>query len=308
MYLVIIVQFFLWGMIDNMMPKELTLSNEFLQVQVLLDWYYKGSRYDWGGTIGQVTVNGHTFLSKEQNADGSTGLGGIGLTNVWEWTDTSIYDRTAMADYFPLPGVGLLKKVDTSPFLFTKTYQVEPYKRQISVEQDSVTIRTLPYFCQNTAMETVKSYHLEKNKLVVSFHITNTGSEEIHATEFCHNFFQFDGHPIDGTYCLRFPYSIQPELRRGELVISRDRYRLGAFDAPTNSTAFWIKGWQGLQHHWMELSNETLGMSVLIEDLFPVCRFYSWNNPWAFCPETFAPIDLAPGEETSYSRVYHFSA
>lgn len=149
-----------------MMPKELTLSNEFLQVQVLLDWYYKGSRYDWGGTIGQVTVNGHTFLSKEQNADGSTGLGGVGLTNVWEWTDTSIYDRTAMADYFPLPGVGLLKKVDTSPFLFTKTYQVEPYKRQISVEQDSVTIRTLPYFCQNTAMETVKSYHLEKNSQV----------------------------------------------------------------------------------------------------------------------------------------------
>ena len=288
--------------------KEMTLSNKSMQVQVLLDWDYKGSRYDWGGTVGQVTVNDHTFLSKEQNSDGTTGLGGVGLTNVWEWKDTSIYDRTSMADYFPLPGVGLLKKADTSPFLFTKAYQVEPYHRQISITENSVMIRTLPYFCQNVAMETVKSYRIEENKLIVSFHITNTGAEEIHATEFCHNFFQFDNHTIDETYCLRFPYSICPELRRGELILSRDRYRLGAFDSPTNSTAFWINGWEGLQSHWMELSNSELSMSVLIEDNFPVCRFYSWNNPWAFCPETFAPIDLAPGETTSYSRVYHFYA
>lgn len=29
--------------------KEITLSNKSMQVQVLLDWDYKGSRYDWGG-------------------------------------------------------------------------------------------------------------------------------------------------------------------------------------------------------------------------------------------------------------------
>ena len=59
--------------------KEITLSNKSMQVQVLLDWDYKGSRYDWGGTVGQVTVNDHTFLSKEQNSDGTTGLGGISV-------------------------------------------------------------------------------------------------------------------------------------------------------------------------------------------------------------------------------------
>ncbi len=288
--------------------KQISLSNKYMQVQVLLDWNYMGSRYDCGGIIGQVTVKNHTFLSKEQTSDGTTGLGGVGLTNVWEWKDSSIYDKTSIADYFPLPGVGLLKKVDTSPFLFTKTYQVEPYHRQISFTENSVTIRTLPYFCQNIAMEIVKSYRIEDNKLIVSFNIVNTGPTSIHATEFCHNFFQFDSHPIDETYCLRFPYTIRPELRRGELIISRDHYRLSSFDSATNSTAFWITGWQGLKSHWMELSNSELAMSVLIEDNFPVCRFYSWNNPWAFCPETFAPIDLEPGESTSYSRVYHFFA
>lgn len=59
-----------------MMPKELTLSNEFLQVQVLLDWYYKGSRYDWGGTIGQVTVNGIPFCQKNRMPMEAQDLGG----------------------------------------------------------------------------------------------------------------------------------------------------------------------------------------------------------------------------------------
>ena len=64
--------------------KQISLSNKYMQVQVLLDWNYMGSRYDCGGIIGQVTVKNHTFLSKEQTSDGTTGLGGVGLTNVWE--------------------------------------------------------------------------------------------------------------------------------------------------------------------------------------------------------------------------------
>lgn len=291
------------------MAKKCTvLKNEYLQADILLDWDYRRSRYDWGGTVGQVTMKGHTFLSEERNTSGGVGLGGVGLTNVWEWQDTHLYDQTSIADFFPLPGVGLLKRTDTNPFLFTKDYPVEPFRRIEEVTEDRVSIRTLPHLCQGIAMDMEKTYHLEGKTLVVTFRVKNVGPEEIHATEFCHNFFRFDDRQIDSSYQLFFPYSIQPELRRGELIMTRDAYRLGAFDGPTESSAFWIRGWQGLSSHWMRLENQELGMSVLMEDDVPICRFYSWNNFNAFCPEVFAPIDLKPGEEVTYTRKYTFDA
>ena len=82
--------------------------------------------------------------------------------------------------------------------------------------------------------------------------------------------------------------------------------RLGEFAGPTESSAFWIRGWEGLKSHWMKLENAAKGMSVLIEDGVPVCNFYSWNNFNAFCPEVFAPIDLESGESVSYRRSYTF--
>ena len=133
------------------MAQSVILKNEHLQAEILLDWDYRRSRYDWGGTVGQVTMNGHTFLSEERNTAGGVGLGGVGLTNVWEWQDTHLYDQTSIADFFPLPGVGLLKRTDTNPFLFTKDYPVEPYQRIVSTEENKVSIRTLPHLCQGIA-------------------------------------------------------------------------------------------------------------------------------------------------------------
>lgn len=155
-------------------------------------------------------------------------------------------------------------------------------------------------------MDMEKLYTLEGSTLHMDITVKNVGPRAIHATEFSHNFFNFDGGVINSDYRLSFPYTIEPKLRRGELIIERDAYRLGEFDGPTESSAFWIRGWEGLKSHWMKLENAAKGMSVLIEDGVPVCNFYSWNNFNAFCPEVFAPIDLESGESVSYRRSYTF--
>ena len=284
------------------------LETDAIKAEILTDWGYDRSRYDRSGTVGQVTMNGHTFISKELQPSGNTGLGGVGLTNVFEWKDTSLYEQASIADDFPLPGVGLLRKTDTSPFLFTRDYPVTPFEHITEADSTHVSIRTLPHMCLGTAMDITKTYTVEGNSLLVSFKIRNTGRNDVHATEFCHNFIKFDGKDIDSSYKVSFPYSITAKVRRGELIMERDAYRPGKFDGPTASSAFWIYGWEGMQSHWMKISNDALGMSVLIEDDFPVCNFYSWNNPNAICPEVFAPIDLAPGKSVEYTRRYTFSA
>ena len=289
------------------MEKSVIIDNGSIRANILLPgWGYDRSRYDWGGMVEQVWHKGHTFLSKELNSSGGVGLGGVGLVNVFEWRDTALYDSASVADYFPLPGVGLLKKTDTSPFLFTKDYPTVPFEHAVETGEDFVKIRTLPHLCCGVAMDMEKLYTLEGSTLHMDITVRNVGPKAIHATEFSHNFFNFDGGVINSDYRLSFPYTIEPKLRRGELIIERDAYRLGEFDGPTESSAFWIRGWEGLKSHWMKLENAAKGMSVLIEDDVPVCNFYSWNNFNAFCPEVFAPIDLESGESVSYRRSYTF--
>ena len=74
----------------------------------------------------------------------------------------------------------------------------------------------------------------------------------------------------------------------------RDAYRVAAFDQATASTAFWVHGYEGMKTHWMKLTRDDSPLSVLVEDLFPVVNFYSWNNKDAFCPETFCGIANQP--------------
>ena len=256
------------------------LHNNALTVEISdIGSDYRGSRYDWSGIVKQVTLYGKsTFLSREIASDGGCGLGGIGLCSVFEWADTSIYDSTAFADSFPMIGVGLLKKSDTLPFQFTKAYEVTPFEREVLCQNDTeAAFHTLPHFCNGIAVDQRKTVSLQ-------------GA---------------DG--VDRGYRLQFPYSIAPTLRRGSRLIERDAYRVAAFDQATASTAFWVHGYEGMKTHWMKLTRDDSPLSVLVEDLFPVVNFYSWNNKDAFCPETFCGIALKPGESTTYSRRYTFS-
>jgi len=106
---------------------------------------------------------------------------------------------------------------------------------------------------------------------------------------------------------LTLPFSVQPRFRRGELAVGCQTLRPYAFDGPTDSTAAFVDGWQGLRSHTMRLENRETGTTVIVKDDFPPCHFYFWSNPSAFCPEVFCKIDLEPGETIEYTRAYTFA-
>lgn len=276
-----------------------------LEVSVRLPGSYSRSRYDHSAMVEQVRLGENTFLSREQIGD-SDGLGGIGLAFCFEWADTSLHDRTAVADLFPMMGVGLLKRTDTSPFLFTRDYPVTSFEHTVNVTGSSVEIHTLPHLSQGMAFDEQRIIQVQGSSLIVTCTLKNEGTLPIEGTEFCHNFFCFDEMPIDGRYRLSFPYTILPKMRRGQILLERDALRPGAFDGPTASSAFWISGYEGLQSHWFKLEHDETRTGVLVEEDFPVCRIYNWYNPAALCPETFISLSLAPGESMRWTRKYSF--
>ena len=287
---------------------NIQLSNNRLQVEILKPGQsYKSSRYDHSGIVIQVTLDKHdTFFSRE-SADGISGMGGIGLSCCWEWMDTQLYDQTNLADYYPMIGIGLVKKTDTIPFYFCKLYPIVPFERELIITDSSVSMRSLPQLSHGIAVDQTKTISIDNNTLTINNTLINVGEKKIETTEFCHNFIRFNELPVNSKYKLILPYQISAKMRRGELSVSPHSYRLRDFEPESNSTAFWINGYEGLSSHWMKILHDDSSLSLLIEDDFPIYRFFSWNAPHAFCPETFIHISLAPGEEKTFIRKYTFN-
>ena len=281
------------------------IRNGELEVELLLPGNYTRSRYDHSAMVEQIRLGGNTFLGREKIGSGY-GLGGVGLAFCLEWADAALYDDTAVADLFPLMGTGLLIRTDTSPFLFNRDYPVVPFEHVVHAGEQELSVHTLPHLCRGMAFEQERLFRVDGNSLLVRCSLKNVGEKQIEGTEFCHNFFQFNALPVDSSYRLSFPYTILPRVRRGQVFVERDALRLGAFDEATASTAFWLNGFEGLQSHWMKLEHEKTRTGVLVEEDFPLCRIYSWNNRDAICPETFIALSLASGEERTWTRKYTF--
>ena len=287
------------------------IQNEKLQIKILHPGKkYRRSRFDWCGIIEQVILNKeHTFCSRENilsNGKSSYGTGGIGLCSSFEWKNTQLYDQTPIGKYFPIIGVGLLKKKDCSIYSIINEYEILPYKHKIAIENNSVKFVTLPQDCQGIAAYTEKTIKLDKNKLIISNYIKNIGNKNINAKEYCHNFFAFNNIPIGNNYILSVPYSFNLEKRFGSLNADKKEIQIKAFDPQLQKASFWIKGFKNCKTHKLQLKNTINELSVIIEDCFNPYDVYCWCNPNAFCPEVFKEIVLKPNESNSYNRNYYF--
>jgi hypothetical protein len=107
------------------MRDSLTLENERLKVELALPGkVYKGTRFDRGGFIRQITLDGaHTFLGHEQTKAG-VGTGGIGMIHGWLWKDDALYEAAPVGGYFPILGVGTARKTDARAFDVRREYEI----------------------------------------------------------------------------------------------------------------------------------------------------------------------------------------
>lgn len=291
------------------MNDAILLKNGRLQVEILSPGTgYTGTRFDHSGIISQVLLDGeHTFCSREW-VKGGPGTGGIGLCDGWRWPSAQVYDDTAVGDYFPLPGVGLLQKTDSSPYSFRNNYPFIPFRRETVCSENRITIHTYPILCRQIAIEQFKTITVADNTLSIINTLRNTGERAYGLTEYCHNFMKFDRHPVDSSYRLELSYPFTPVMHYGELSAEGNSFRLKRFDESARVASFDIEGCQGSDAHRFRLENDETGTCVQVEDLFPPHKVFSWNNADAFCMEVFIYLSQKPGEERTFMRKYTFDA
>jgi len=127
------------------------MESKYLKVTVFLPdtekGYYRGTRFDWSGIIGQVEYGGHTFFKDWKITEGEKIAfvhdpfnPDAGTSTVEEFRDPLGYEDGKAGTPFLIIGVGILERMDDKPYHWSTHYKViEPGKWIVQAKADRIT-------------------------------------------------------------------------------------------------------------------------------------------------------------------------
>ena len=297
-----------------------TMENKYLKVTVFLPdaekGYYRGTRFDWSGIIGQVEYGGHTyfkdwnitegektsFVHNPLNPDAGTGT-------VEEFRDPLGYDDGKAGTPFVKIGVGILERKDDKPYHWSTRYKViEPGKWTVEAKADRITFSQSISTGFGFAYEYEKTIFLSSDspELTIIHQLKNTGDRSIRGNPYCHNFFTLDQQTVGPDYVLKFPNQVSPiddfgkAVNWGEKQLSpvrelKDGEWIGGHLNPSASRSY-------------NLSNKKNKTSVeVISDVDPG-PFYIIMFKHSFSVEPMVLFEIKSGESFTWNRTYKFNS
>lgn len=267
---------------------------------------YRGSRFDWTGTVTEVKLDGaHTFCTPESLIDGQ-GTGGIGLCNEFGISEPIGYEECPVGGAFPKIGVGLLTKLDDSPYSFARPYPVVPFDCEVETGEASSTFTLHPTAVNGYAVRLVKKLSVADNRLRFSYALENVGDKPIVTTEYGHNFVHVNGEPIGPGYSLRlsesFAYSPSGNGDRDPLLFANGTMRWRHIPKEAfycRSTGSYTPGIQ-----WELLHESGVGLRETVD--FTPSLLALWGTDHVVSPEVFIRLEVKPGETVRWTRELEF--
>jgi hypothetical protein len=303
-------------------PKAV-LSNGPVQAVVYLpdpqNGYYRSTRFDWSGVVPCLTYKGHTYFGVWFNRydpllnDSITGpveefRSSDGLSSI-------NYDEAKPGGLFLKPGVGVLRKVDDSPYKFGFAYPI--------VDGGKWTVRTrrtqgvFTHHLQSPlgfAYVYEKTLKLDKNQplLILEHRLKNTGTKPIDTEVYDHDFFMLDGVPTGPGMEVHFPFEPQakrPLEPRGK-IDGKDIVYLEELTAgPRQSVTSYLTGYSNSPADYdFTVENRTTGVGVEQTSDSPIAQLNFWSIRTTICPEAYIHVTVQPGETKTWTIRYRFFA
>ncbi|AIQ51716.1 hypothetical protein [Paenibacillus sp. FSL R7-0331] len=287
------------------------LSNGILTVDIAEPGTYNRTRFDWTGFITQVTLEEgkHIFCVPESLIPGQ-GSGGMGLCNEFGISRTIGYDEAAAGEWFPKPGVGLLRKLEDIPYDFTADYPLQPSEMTADSSSCGIIYKVISAECRGYSFILTKQISLDEDRLIIDYTLENTGSKPIHTEEYIHNFIGINGAPAGEGYELRLPGEAgvhEPEsvYTSGLLHVAGDRIHWNA--QPDRPFYCRLGGWEPEDADWYwELVHNPARAGVRESGSFRPERMALWGERHVISPEVFADISILPRHSKDWSRSYQF--
>jgi len=316
-------------------PKVM-LSNGKLEVLVFLPdaehGYYRSSRFDWSGVVGCVALNGHRFfgewfegydplktdsitgpVEEFRTDDGPMAYRGPDHDELFVKPGAIGYNEAKLGGLFLKPGVGVLRKVDDSPYQFGFPYPiVDTGKWIVRVKRRSVSFSQRLKGPSGYAYVYEKTLTLNKHGSVMTLEhrLKNTGQKTIDTQVYDHDFFMFDGKPIGPGMVVHFAFEPKPEgqLSAAATVEGKDIVYVDTL-APRKYISGYLKGYSDSNADYdftVEDTNAKVGVEQSSDT--PLSRFYFWSTRSTVCPEAYIHLNILPGKTSRWKIHYRFFA
>ena len=292
---------------------QMTLKNPRLAVDIMKPGdpkaAYAGSRFEWGATILQVTLDGkHKFCSAEN--PGSK-FHGYGLSEEMGIGGPVGFKQDGGKQFLKI-GVGIFK-TNGFPYNFGATYPSArslPWKVDVNKEKTTATFVQVLKDFEGWGYRYEKRIVLDPKLPILKIEhvLENTGTKTFKTDQYNHNFMRFDGHPVGPDYVATFPFKVK--LAKENTVVGTKGNDL-IFKKKVTSGSYYctIEGYEAkAKDNSFVLRHKPSGLAVRIAGDFPLSRLPLWGRADNICFEPFIAINLEAGKKMSWTRTYSFAA
>ncbi|MCG6920243.1 MAG: hypothetical protein LJF15_04030 [Acidobacteria bacterium] len=309
---------------------QATLSNGLVDLQLYLPdaerGFYRGTRFDWAGTVARLEANAHTYFAPwfvkfdpdlgdiefDPALNGyAAGPASADIGPVEEFRTPIGYREAAVGGTFLKVGVGMLRKPEEEEYSFFNRYEiVNGGTWNVRQEADRVE------FVHDLTDESgygyvyVKTLRLPEGKpeLILEHRLENTGRKPIETSVYNHNFIVLDGQPTGPDFVIKVPF---------EVAAARDQ---GGFAETRGKKVVYLRELQGDQWTMVEVAgfgdtaadydikveNAKAGAGLRITGDRPLTRMMVWAIRPVRSPEPYIDLHVEPGSEFTWRIAYEF--
>jgi len=279
--------------------------------------YYRGSRFDWSGVVPCLSYKGHTFFGvwfphyDPKLHDAITGP--VEEFRSADGQSAPFYDQAKPGDSFLKPGIGLLRRTDASPFLFTAPYPLVDGGRWIvHSTPTSVSFHQILKRTNGIGYVYKKNLRLDPHLpvLFIEHQLKNTGTQPIVTEVYDHDFFMLDNAPSGPGMTVTFPFEPKTEKPLGSGVQINGKQIVYTHELQTGESGYGpITGFSASPADYdITVENTTTGVGVQQTSTSPIARMVFWSIPTTICPEAYIHLDIPPGQTARWTIRYRFFA
>ena len=301
-------------------PKA-SISNGVVQAVVYVpdatNGYYRSTRFDWSGVVPCLTYKGHTYFGvwfaryDPLIADSITGP-----VEEFRSSDGALnYGEAKPGELFVKPGVGVLRKVDDSPYKYMYRYPLvdggkwttHARRSEVSMTQHLKSSLGIAYVYQ-------KTLKLDKREpvLLLEHELKNTGTKTIDTEVYDHDFYMLDGAPTGPDMVVRFAFEPKAERSMEPLAKIDGKqivYLQELQPKPRVSATSFLTGYSDNPSDYdITVENQKTGVGVEQTSGSPISRFNFWSIHTTICPEAYIHLNIPPGQTAHWTIRYRFYA
>jgi len=298
-------------------PPQAEISNGKVKATLYLPdaekGYYRGTRFDWAGSIMNLEANGHTYFGKWfDRYDPKLHDAITGPVEEFLSGDSALgYSEAKPGERFVRIGIGALRKPDEAKFERFKTYDiVDSGKRTMKRGPDWIEFTHELTDTNGYAYLYTKRLSLTRGKpeLVIQHMLKNTGRKAIDTEVYNHNFYMLDNQTTGPDSTVRFafpPHALAEFKGLAEMRDNELHYLAELKPGQTVFTEFTGFGTAAAQNDF-RVENRKTGAGVHQRGDLPISKLIFWSIPTTVCPEAYVHLRVDPGKQTAWKIQYEF--